>query len=543
SVTFARQGGAAAEDLFDFDTTTALFTVVGNELQAGGLTFATFTAGSGSLTIDFTGAGPGETTATTALVNDVMTHVAYFNNNDDPPASVVVGYTFDDGNTGAQGTGGHGIATNSTQVDITAVNDPPVNTVPGPQTADEDTDLSIQGLAVSDPDMGPVGPITVTLHVDHGTIHVRDDVLGGLDPLHITGNGSNTVVLERDPGVVNTTLTALNGVVYHGDLNYNGPDLLTITTNDNGHSGVDPSTLGFLDTGTPTTEEATSTVDITVNPVNDPPFDITGTLAVNEFATNGTSAGTVLAHDIDSTLFTYGLVDDAGGRFSIDNAGVVHVLDGLLLDFEQSTTHNITVRATDDGGASFDKTLAVTIDDVNPEFVVGDNTDNTFVGGPLNDILNGSRGNEQLTGGDGIDVLIGGPGNDTMTGGPGDDTYTVDQGNGLGLTGDQVIEGPNGGIDTVEQDVPVYFMPDNVENVVLNIGAVTLVGNGMDNTIGGNDLDNELGGGGGNDVVRGGNGNDLLFGGDGIDVLDGGAGGRQMVGRKGRYNQCVDQGN
>src|SRR5262249_36559848 len=195
------------------------------------------------------------------------------------------------------------------------------------------------------------------------------------------------------------------------------------------------STLGFLDTGTPTTEEATSTVDITVNPVNDPPFDITGTLAVNEFATNGTSAGTVLAHDIDSTLFTYGLVDDAGGRFSIDNAGVVHVLDGLLLDFEQSTTHNITVRATDDGGASFDKTLAVTIDDVNPEFVVGDNTDNTFVGGPLNDVLNGSGGNDHLTGGDGIDVLIGGAGNGTTAGGAGGHNHTGGQGHGPSRAG------------------------------------------------------------------------------------------------------------
>src|SRR5262249_57400840 len=112
-----------------------------------------------------------------------------------------------------------------------------------------------------------------------------------------------------------------------------------------------------------------------------------------------------------------------------------------------------------------------------------------------------------------------------------------------GITGDEVIEGPNGGIDTVEQDVPVYFMPDNVENVVLNIGAVTLVGNDMDNTIGGNDLDNELGGGGGNDVVRGGNGNDLLFGGDGIDVLDGGAGGDMMFGGMGDDTYVVDQGN
>jgi Ca2+-binding RTX toxin-like protein len=275
--------------------------------------------------------------------------------------------------------------------------------------------------------------------------------------------------------------------------------------------------------------------------------------------------GTLSTQDPDSNSFTYSLLDNAGGRFSIDAAtGQVHVANGLLLDFEQNATHNITVRSTDSNNQSLDKILAVTINDVNPENVVDDGSSHTFVGGAGDDtfignggddtfdgrggvnVLRGNDGNDHLIGGVadniGIDVLDGGPGNDTMAGGPGDDTYVVDSGNGSG-PGDQVIEGASAGTDTIEQDVPLYYMPTNVENLVLNISAVTGVDNELDNTIIGNDLNNELGGGDGNDVLRGNAGNDLLFGGDGIDVLDGGSGADAMLGGSGDDTYAVDEGN
>src|SRR5262249_58853723 len=98
---------------------------------------------------------------------------------------------------------------------------------------------------------------------------------------------------------------------------------------------------------------------------------------------------------------------------------------------------------------------------------------------------------------------------------------------------DEVMENGNEGTDTVEQDFAMYWLPGNVENLVLNLGAVTGVGNGLDNCIIGNALDNELGGGDGNDVVRGGDGNDLMYGGAGNDILDGGAGYDMMLGGNG----------
>ena len=92
------------------------------------------------------------------------------------------------------------------------------------------------------------------------------------------------------------------------------------------------------------------------------PGTASGVLAVDENAGNGTGAGTVTATDAD----TYSLTDDAGGRFAIDSvSGEVTVANGSLLNFENNTSHNITVRVTDSGGNTADAILAVTINDIN----------------------------------------------------------------------------------------------------------------------------------------------------------------------------------
>lgn len=94
SVTVARFGGANPDDVLGFDTTGALFTVSGNNLQSGGLTFATFTNVGGQLSISFTSSG---TDATTALVSDVLKRISYDNSSSTPPASVSMVVTLSDG--------------------------------------------------------------------------------------------------------------------------------------------------------------------------------------------------------------------------------------------------------------------------------------------------------------------------------------------------------------------------------------------------------------------------------------------------------------
>ncbi|MCA9066241.1 MAG: DUF2341 domain-containing protein, partial [Planctomycetaceae bacterium] len=90
--------------------------------------------------------------------------------------------------------------------------------------------------------------------------------------------------------------------------------------------------------------------------------------AVNENAANGTTVGvTASASDDDATTngVTYLLVDDAGGRFTIDGTtGVVTVANGTLLDRETTASHNITVRATSVDGSTNDAVFTISINDV-----------------------------------------------------------------------------------------------------------------------------------------------------------------------------------
>ncbi|MFN3731705.1 Ig-like domain-containing protein [Comamonas testosteroni] len=96
SLTVQHPGTAVSADTFGFNTSGASFTVSGNNLQAGGLTFATFTNSGGVLTINYTSSG---TAATTALVNDVAHRITY--RNDTPAGDAAIRFTLNDGNTSA----------------------------------------------------------------------------------------------------------------------------------------------------------------------------------------------------------------------------------------------------------------------------------------------------------------------------------------------------------------------------------------------------------------------------------------------------------
>jgi hypothetical protein len=141
-------------------------------------------------------------------------------------------------------------------------NDPPVNNLPvlppGGHTTPEDTALvfataSSNALSVSDPDAGDL-PVRVTLSVDHGTLSLAQTT----DLTFTTGDGDADATMTFE-GTLTAINAALDGLRYDPALNYNGPDVLTITSNDLGNSGP----------GGPLTD--TDTLAITVTPVNDAP--------------------------------------------------------------------------------------------------------------------------------------------------------------------------------------------------------------------------------------------------------------------------------
>ncbi|HEY1599550.1 MAG TPA: hypothetical protein VGG64_08110, partial [Pirellulales bacterium] len=57
------------------------------------------------------------------------------------------------------------------------VDQPPVNTVPGPQTTNEDTPLVIGGLSVADPDSG-TSPINTLFQVNQGVLNIDTSMPG-----------------------------------------------------------------------------------------------------------------------------------------------------------------------------------------------------------------------------------------------------------------------------------------------------------------------------------------------------------------------------
>ena len=112
-----RNGGANSEDVFS--ATGNLFFNAGT-LELLSSNIGTVTNTGGTLTLTFA-AG-----VTNAQVNEVMQAIQYANSSDAPPASVQIDWTFNDQNSGAQGSGGALDVTGSTTVNITAVNDAPV---------------------------------------------------------------------------------------------------------------------------------------------------------------------------------------------------------------------------------------------------------------------------------------------------------------------------------------------------------------------------------------------------------------------------------
>ncbi|MBL8814266.1 MAG: cadherin domain-containing protein, partial [Planctomycetaceae bacterium] len=90
--------------------------------------------------------------------------------------------------------------------------------------------------------------------------------------------------------------------------------------------------------------------------------------AVPENSTTGTVVGyTAFATDPDSTdSIFYSLDNTAGGRFQIDGVtGVVTVANGLLLDYESATFHDIVVRATSTDASFSVATVRINLIDVN----------------------------------------------------------------------------------------------------------------------------------------------------------------------------------
>ncbi len=141
-----RKNGPNPEDRFESASSSISGFIEGSLLFVSGINVGVVKKNSaGILTIDF------NESSTQALVDKVLTSISYANISDAPPSIVDIQWTFSDGNTGTQGTGGALAATGLTTVKIVPVEDDAVGSLTITGTAVSGSSLAVAFAAV-DPD-------------------------------------------------------------------------------------------------------------------------------------------------------------------------------------------------------------------------------------------------------------------------------------------------------------------------------------------------------------------------------------------------------
>ena len=166
---------------------------------------------------------------TKTLVNAVLQSLQYSNSSSDPPTSVNLQYTFNDG------YGVNGITTATTAVNIIQINNPPTVTAPASISFNQNANFVFNGanaITVNDVDSDG-GQELVTLTATNGVID-----LASAAGVTITAgsNGSNTITFKGTIAQLNSALTNLTFVP---TLNYHGSASLVVSVNDQGNAGRD----------------------------------------------------------------------------------------------------------------------------------------------------------------------------------------------------------------------------------------------------------------------------------------------------------------
>ncbi|MEF3047355.1 Hint domain-containing protein [Pseudotabrizicola sp. L79] len=441
--------------------------------------------------------------------------------------------------------------------------------IEGGETGDDFDTLDLRGA----------GPLRVTfdpLNNENGTVEFLDDlgaVTGTMTFVEIEnvlvpeGEGPtanpDTLVTDEDTDptidvlandtdptdqpLTVTSATAENGevtinsdgtITYSPYMHFNGPDTITYTVTD------------------PDGNTSTTTVAVTVNPVNDAPeavddaaatpldtpvvidvlgndMDIdgdtlsivgtptspNGTVAVNP---DGSLTFTPTAGFVGSAVITYTMTDGT----VTDDAQVVVTVGGLGRDGVVSGT------AGDD---LIDESYVDPTDgdqvDASDAILPGSSPDaDSIVAGDGNDTILAGRDDDTIFAGSGDDEVFGGDGSESVHGGAGDDTILTGDGQDIvfGEDGDDYIDtrGPN---PLPDIDYPGLYGADTDP---LNDLDTVYGGDGNDTIFTGDDADRVFGRNG-NDYIDGGFDNDSLYGNSGFDTIIGSEGNDYIDGGRG----------
>jgi uncharacterized delta-60 repeat protein len=504
SLTLQRHGAANADDGFTAKgqgTLTAL--TAGSYFAVDGVTIGRITAnGAGTLTLTFA------SNATQALVNMTMQQIAYVNKSDAPPGQVQIDWTFSDGNTGAQGTGGTLKAMGSTTVTIYGTNDTPILNhalsdqkiatgidfsyiIPADTFVDPDHDDLSFSIVMSD---GSALPPWLSFDASTRTLSGKPDPLdAGTLTIRATAkdaggtSASSTfhLAIETASNHVDGTAGADNLVGSAGNdmlQGFGGNDTLDGKAGADVMVGGDGNDTYYVDNADDTVTEAagggTDTVYTTI---------ASYLLAPNiEYArVVSTGSADLIGNELNNVLYAGNGSNQLDGGLGNDTASYAYATTGVTVSLS-------TTQVQDTEGSGVD-TLR------NIENLAGSRFDDNLLGNQDNNTLNGSGGADFMAGGNGSDI------------------YVVDN------AGDMVREtnadAGLGGVDTVNASVS-FTLGANVENLALTgTEAINGTGNALGNKLVGNSGSNVLDGGAGADVMSGGLGNDTYYVDNSSDVV------------------------
>ncbi len=336
SLVIARNGGASVNDVLSLVTGGGL-TASGSTLTSGGNVIATLTNDSaGTYTVTFANNG---TIPTTALVTKVLDDIAYSNSS--PPTAdgaqtVQLNWTFHDGNSGSQGSGGDKTGTGSTTVTLNRT--PTVANAEGNQTASVGTAFSYQ--------------------IPANTFHDADSDSLTYTVQQVDSNGANARAL---PAWLSFSTNTLSGTPAIGDV---GTIYVKVTASD-GHSSVSDAVISIATTALPTISSATydpstgalvlTGSNLSTDTVDASRITITGE-GGNTFSLSGHTTASTATASSGTVTFTINPGDRATLAAVLDKNGTTAAVTG---NFTLSATGNWDTTYTGEQDQST-KTITVT---------------------------------------------------------------------------------------------------------------------------------------------------------------------------------------
>ncbi|MDP3170410.1 MAG: VCBS domain-containing protein, partial [Polaromonas sp.] len=294
-------------------------------------------------------------TATVAQYQAALRTVAYTNTSETPStAARTINYVVDDGQALNNLS-----AVSSKTINVVAVNDTPVNTVPGAQTMAEDSTRVFStgnGNAITIADVDSTS-LTTTVSVTNGILTAL--AFAGAT---ITNNGSGSVTISGTAAAING---ALNGLVYTSTADFHGSATLTVATSDGTTTDTDAITLTVTPVVDITADAVTTLEDnaVTINVLGNDTFENAGRVITAVNGTAITDGGAAVA-------VTNGSVALAGGQLvftpTANFNGAVPTFTYTVTSGGATETANVNVTVTPVNDAP-----TLTVSAVSPNFTEG----------------------------------------------------------------------------------------------------------------------------------------------------------------------------